>query len=122
MVKKKSPVVPLTFVVIGIAVAFAVNTRMHPVDPKEAAAEQQKLQQQQQQQQSATQVRPADKSSDVHRALAASLQGSAPGKPMMHGPNGPGGPGGDYMTSKKQESVKPKPSATSTNAQWYTNN
>jgi len=122
VIKKKSPVIPLTFVVIGIAVACAVNSRLHPVDPKDAAAQNAKLQQEQSQ----TQMRPPSNPSDVHGALAASVKGEAKGRPMMnkgmHGPGGPGGPGGDPMVSRKPEQFRPKPSSTSTNSQWYTNN
>ena len=117
MVKKKSPVVPLTFVVIGIAVAFAVNSRLHPVDPKDAAAQAAKTAQSQ----PPTQMRPPDNPSDVHGALTASPTDSKPGQPMMH--KGPGGPdGGDMMVSRKPEQYRPKPSATSTNSLWYKTN
>jgi hypothetical protein len=119
VVKKKSPVVPVTFIIIGIAVAVAVNSRLHPVDPKQAAEDAQK--QMLQQQQSSTQMRPADDPNALHQALTQSVEGGdskfhqAPMKKGMI-------PGSDPMVAQKQEAQKPKPNPSSTNSGWYMSN
>ena len=117
MVKKKAPVIPLTIVCIGIAVAFGVNTQMHPKDPDEM-----KKEQQQEAQQSTT--KPPDKKEDLKAAMDKSGVGDkAPvGRSRPEGPKlQPGGPmkSGSLMTAKKQEPYHPKPSATSTDGEWY---
>ena len=115
MIKKKAPVIPLTIVVIGVTVAIAVNSRLHPVDPKDATA-----QQAQQPQQPEGQMRPEDKTSDLKAAMTNSISLPAGGHPKVTSKlMGPQTAGGSLMVSKKPEIYKPKPSSTSTDMMWY---
>ena len=118
MVKKKSPVVPITFIVIGVAVIVAVNSRLHPVDPKDAAAEAQK--EQQRQMQDSGQLRPPTDPNAMHAALADAVKGGGSQKPSLMMKKGM--PGSDPMVASRQQAVKPKPNATTPSSQWYNEN
>ena len=115
MVKKKSPIVPLTFVVIGVAVAFVVNSRLRPVDPKQAQDDAMRAQQSQQE----GVTRKEDKTQDVRASMMATAASGDSGRPG-HKQIGPGGPaGGDMMVGNKPKAFKPMPNSAPTNALWY---
>jgi hypothetical protein len=115
VVKKKSPVILLTFVFIGIA----INTRLHPVDPQEAAKERENQAIQSMPQQGTK--RAPDKTADLQAAMKGSLgsKGATPGKPGMAQAEGPPGTNGSLMKMKKPEPYKPVPNPSNTGAQWY---
>ncbi|MHB8635250.1 MAG: hypothetical protein ACYC96_02125 [Fimbriimonadaceae bacterium] len=113
MVKKKSPIIPLTFVAIGVALAFAVNSRLHPVDPKDAAQAPPS-----QPQDPTGGMRPLDKTSVLKAAMTNSLQKGMPNGAKLGRATNPDEQG-SIMVGRKPQQYKPTPSATSTDSGWY---
>ncbi|HLK15517.1 MAG TPA: hypothetical protein VKT78_11995 [Fimbriimonadaceae bacterium] len=114
MVKKKAPVILLTIVSVGVALAFAVNLQSHP----KSQEEQMKAAQEQQ-----PEPRPMEKRSDMQQAMDTAMDKaktgqSKPGGPMLKTPSDPNR-NGSLMMARHQEQYKPKPSATSTDSSWY---
>src|SRR5271166_3882277 len=115
VIKKKAPVIPLTIVVLGLAIIFGFNAMNHPVDPKDMAAQQKAAAASQQD----GKTRPADTTADLKEAMGSELHGGGAPSGAPAASKMGGAPKGQLMSATKQQAYRPKPSPTSTDAQWY---
>lgn len=121
MVKKKSPVIPLTIAAIMVSIVFAVNTQLHPKSADELKKEDQDAAAKAAQNNPPTQTRAPDKKSEMELAMKQSLANAKPGAPPSMAKANPAANNGqgNIMVNKQQPLYHPKPSATSPSSEWW---
>jgi hypothetical protein len=118
VVKKKAPFIPITIIVIGVGVIFAMNARTHTPDPQDAAKPLTN---------SDASARPKDDPAAVSEALKASMKPQAKSttpdsrNPVLLKPN-PRGQSSNPVLATKPQQYHPVPTDGATSSQWYTSN